>query len=127
MKKDKWYKKTGTDIETIKKLEKLLNITFQEEYIHFLLWSNGGEGIIRNNYIYIWSVEDIIAYNNDYQIDKYLGKDYLAFGMDGDTGYIFHLIDYSIYKADFGDLDIESIIYLAPSFAEFIGNSMIKL
>ena len=68
------------------------------QYKRFLLWSNGGEGKLGDNYIYIWAIEDIVAYNNDYGIHKYLQKEYLAFGMDGDIGYIFHLPNNSIYS-----------------------------
>ena len=46
------------------------------QYKRFLLWSNGGEGKLGDNYIYIWAIEDIVAYNNDYGIHKYLQKEY---------------------------------------------------
>jgi len=77
-----------------------------------------------DNYIYIWAIEDIVAYNNDYGIHKYLQKEYLAFGMDGDIGYIFHLPNNSIYRVDLGDLDIASIKYIAPSFDDFLGKAI---
>ena len=94
------------------------------QYKRFLLWSNGGEGKLGDNYIYIWAIEDIVAYNNDYGIQKYLQKEYLAFGMDGDIGYIFHLPNNSIYRVDLGDLDIASIKYIAPSFDDFLGKAI---
>lgn len=94
------------------------------QYKRFLLWSNGGEGKLGDNYIYIWAIEDIVAYNNDYGIHKYLQKEYLAFGMDGDIGYIFHLPNNSIYRVDLGDLDIASIKYIAPSFDDFLGKAI---
>lgn len=124
MKENKWYKKDGANIDSIEKTEKLLNTIFPESYKSFLLWSNGGEGIINNTYIYLWAVEDLIPYNEDYKTQNYLNKEYFAFGMDGDTGYIFHLPDYSIYKVEFGDMDIESLIFIASSFTEFLDKSV---
>ena len=121
---NKWYKKEGSSIATIEKVERFLGIAFPEQYKDFLLWSNGGEGILANSYIYIWAIEDVIAYNKDYEIQKYLQKDYFAFGMDGDVGYIFYLPNYSIYKVGFGDLAIESTTYLAPSLADFLGKTI---
>jgi len=121
---NKWYRKGNSEITAIENVEKLLGLTFPEQYKDFLLWSNGGEGVFGNNYIYIWAIEDIIAYNRDYQIQKYLQKEYVAFGMDGDVGYVFYLPNHSIYKVDFGNLDIESIVCLASSFAEFLGKAI---
>ena len=70
----KWYKKNGANITSIEDVEKCLNISLPEQYKRFLLWSNGGEGKFGNNYIYIWAIEDVIAYNHDYVIQKYLQK-----------------------------------------------------
>lgn len=123
MKENKWHKRDGASINSITETECLSNITFPEQYKSFLLWSNGGEGIIDGNYIYLWAIEDVIQYNDDYKIQKHLSENYLAFGMDGDIGYIFHLPDYNIYKVEFGDMDIESLILVAPSFAEFLDKS----
>ena len=61
---------------------------------------------------------------HDYAIQKYLQKEYLAFGMDGDIGYVFHLLDNSIYRVDLGDLDIASIKHIAPSFDDFLGKAI---
>lgn len=120
----KWYKKNGASSTSIDDVEKLLNTTLPKQYKSFLLWSNGGEGKLGDNYIYIWAIEDVIAYNHDYGIQKYLQKEYLAFGMDGDIGYILHLPDNSIYRVDLGDLDIVSIKYIAPSFDDFLGKAI---
>ena len=120
----KWYKKDGASSASIDDVEKLLNTTQPKQYKSFLLWSNGGEGKLGDNYIYIWAIEDVIAYNHDYGIQKYLQKEYWAFGMDGDIGYILHLSDNSIYRVDLGDLDITSIKYIAPSFDDFLGKAI---
>ncbi|QIU94519.1 SMI1/KNR4 family protein [Bacteroides faecium] len=74
----KWYKKDGANTAFIEDVEKQLNTTLPKQYKSFLLWSNGGEGKLGDNYIYIWAIEDIIAYNHDYGIQKYLQKEYLA-------------------------------------------------
>ena len=120
----KGYKKDGASSASIDDVEKLLNTTLPKQYKSFLLWSNGGEGKLGDNYIYIWAIEDVIAYNHDYGIQKYLQKEYWAFGMDGDIGYILHLSDNSIYRVDLGDLDITSIKYIAPSFDDFLGKAI---
>lgn len=119
----KWHKNAGCSENQLKLLEVELKTDLPLQYKDFLLWSNGGEGKLGKNYIYIWTIEDIIQYNKDYEIHKYLQKEYLAFGMDGDVGYVFYLPDQSIYKVDFGDLDINSNIFIASSFSEFLGKA----
>ena len=120
----KWYKKNGASSTSIDDVEKLLNTNLPKQYKSFLWWSNWGEGKLGDNYIYIWAIEDVIAYNHDYGIQKYLQKEYLAFGMDGDIGYILHLPDHGRYIVDLGDLDIASIKYIAPSFDDFLGKAI---
>ena len=119
-----WYKKDGSQLLSIENVEEILAISLPEQYKSFLLWSNGGEGIFGNNYIHIWAIDDVIAYNMDYGIHKYLGTEYLVFGMDGDIGYAFYLPNHSVYKVNFGDLDIKSISCLASSFDEFLSKAI---
>lgn len=64
----KWYKKDGVSFVFIDDVEKFLNIILLKQYKSFLLWSNGGEGKLGDNYIYIWVIEDVIVYNYDYGI-----------------------------------------------------------
>ena len=49
----KWYKKDGANTAFIEDVEKQLNTTLPKQYKSFLLWSNGGEGKLGDNYIYI--------------------------------------------------------------------------
>ena len=120
----KWYNKEWCKYSVYWRRRKTSKYNLALSVQRFLLWSNGGEGKLGDNYIYIWAIEDIVAYNNDYGIHKYLQKEYLAFGMDGDIGYIFHLPNNSIYRVDLGDLDIASIKYIAPSFDDFLGKAI---
>ncbi|MCA4533084.1 SMI1/KNR4 family protein [Bacteroides xylanisolvens] len=51
--------KNGANTASIEDVEKLLNTTLPYQYKRFLLWSNGGEGKLGDNYIYIWAIEDV--------------------------------------------------------------------
>ena len=120
----KWYNKEWCKYSVYWRRRKTSKYNLALSLQKISVWSNGGEGKLGDNYIYIWAIEDIVAYNNDYGIHKYLQKEYLAFGMDGDIGYIFHLPNNSIYRVDLGDLDIASIKYIAPSFDDFLGKAI---
>ncbi len=118
---DNWHKNSGASIQDISTLESNLNIVFQNDYKSFIQWSNGGEGEIGVNYISLWKIEDIVALNDDYQIQKYLTKDYLAFGTDGGgICYGFNIKEgFSVFKCPLGDLDINEASIIAESFTNF--------
>mgnify|MGYP000544170407 CR=1 FL=1 len=101
---------------------------FSNDYKTFITWSNGGEGEVGGNYISLWKIEDIITLNNDYQIQKYLSKDFLAIGTDGGgVCYGFNLRDnFSFFKCPLGDLDINELSLITKSFKEFFEKAMIE-
>ena len=59
--------------------------------------------------------------NDDYQIQKYLTKDYLAFGTDGGgICYGFKIKDgFFVFKCPLGDLDINEVSIISESFTGF--------
>jgi len=118
---DKWYKNSGVSIQNISTVESSFDTVFPNDYKIFIEWSNGGEGEIGENYISLWKIEDMIALNDEYQIQKYLTKDYLAFGTDGGgICYGFKIKDgFSVFKCPLGDLDINEASIVAKSFTDF--------
>ena len=58
-------------------------------YIDFLMNHNGGEGFVGNNYLVLWQAEDIVRYNEEYEVSKY-APGILFFGSNGGgEGYAF--------------------------------------
>lgn len=121
MTKVRWYKNSGAGIQDISTVESSLDILFPNDYKVFTEWSNGGEGEIGENYISLWKIEDMKVLNDEYQIQKYLTKDYLAFGTDGGgVCYGFKINDdFSVFKCPLGDLDINETSIVAKSFSDF--------
>lgn len=117
-----WHKIAATTEGAIKEIEKTLKIDFPDDYKSFLLWSDGGEGEIGDNYVSVWKVEDIVQLNKDYQIQSYLSDKYLGIGTDGGgTVFGFNLSNNkAIFKCPLGDLESSSIKTLAPTFESFI-------
>lgn len=66
----------------ISKAERILNISFPEDFRDFLMESNGGEGSIGENYVMLWNTDELGEYNNSYQVDEY-AKGLVLFGSDG--------------------------------------------
>ncbi len=121
---ENFYKNDSCNKEVIKKTEDELGIVFSKDYVDFLLWSNGGEGEIGENYISFWRCEDIVQLNKDYGIDKYLTKDFISFGTDG--GGECYAFDYrdlrnpKIVKCALGDLNINELREIAKTYTEFV-------
>jgi len=69
-------------IELIQDVEKNLGIKFPEDYIDFMLFSNGCEGSIGENYIILWNTEDIIENNENYEVQTY-APNIVIFGSNG--------------------------------------------
>jgi hypothetical protein len=66
-----------------------LGINLPEDYIDFLLNSNGGEGVIGNSYLALWAVEDIPSLNEAYAVNEF-APSLVIFGSDGGgTAYAF--------------------------------------
>ena len=47
-----------------------------------MLRINGGEGLIGDHYLVIFSVEELIPFNQEYEVDEYASEVFL-FGSDG--------------------------------------------
>lgn len=121
-----FYKNAASNEAVITRIEAELGKQFPASYNAFLLRCNGGEGTSEKrerSYICLWRCEDIPQYNKDYQIQKYLKENIIAFGMEGDYGYFF---DYrepgepKIIGCNFGDLDIMEVKPEADKFEDFI-------
>jgi SMI1 / KNR4 family (SUKH-1) len=66
----------------VKKVETELGVTFPKDYIEFLSFSNGAEGIIGENYLILWSIDYIIKLNDAYGVNDFV-KGLVLFGSNG--------------------------------------------
>jgi hypothetical protein len=105
------------DVEKVNKL-----YDFPNEYLQFMGYSNGGEGYIGENYLYLWKIENIEQLNKDYNIQKYLGVNCYGFGSNG-GGQCFCFDNKNgnrIIKSYLGDLDYNEAKVVANTFYELI-------
>ena len=59
-----------------------LGLNLPHDYKEFLLSSNGGEGLIGENYIVFWRAEDLEPLNAGYEVANF-APGFLLFGSDG--------------------------------------------
>lgn len=67
----------------IQECEQKLGVVLPDEYKQFLQHTNGGEGPIgRESYLQLWRIDDVAAWNADYQVNEF-APGIVLFGSDG--------------------------------------------
>ena len=110
--------------EEIEKVEKELSIVFPKNYKNFMIESNGLEGEIGEiSYLVIWSIDEIIELNEEYEVEEYM-PNLIYFGSDGgDMAYAFDKENnMEIIEIPFDSIHIEDKELLGKNFEEFIQN-----
>lgn len=69
-------------LKEITKLTNSLKVPLPEDYLSFMMKSNGGEGWAGEKYLMLWQIEELLPYHQAYQVDKY-APGFLIFGSDG--------------------------------------------
>lgn len=109
--------------ENITKIETDLKISFPKEYVSYLEYSNGSEGVVgETSYLVLWPIEEITLLNDAYKVNKFaLGL--LLFGSDGGgTGYAFDTRSESmpIVEVPFIGMSLDNIQLCGHTFSEFL-------
>lgn len=116
-----WHGQPPCTRRGIEETQQVLGLILPEEYQNFLLYSNGGEGLLPGGALALWPLQSLPQYNADYGIKKYLGPGCLAFGTDGGgTGYGFDLNKGCVFEKPLGDLDPASDGCVDAGFARFM-------
>lgn len=69
--------------EILAEVESKLEIQFPDQYISFMLESNGVEGTVGNNsYVAIWTAEQLVILNEEYAVNEFT-PGLVYFGSDG--------------------------------------------
>ena len=72
----------GAAAGVIEKAEADLNWRFPAAYKQLLEKTNGGEGFVGENYLILWSAEELAQFNREYQVQDY-APGLLLIGSDG--------------------------------------------
>jgi len=109
---------SSSDLE---RLSHFFSKKIPEEYMDFLLISNGGEGFLGNNYLILWKAEEIEKFNEEYESSQYAPGIILfgsngggeAFGFDANR-------ENSIIAIPFVGMDLEFSKIISRKFDEFL-------
>lgn len=108
--------------EEIALAERTLGQSLPSDFREFLQLTNGGEGMIGENYVMLWSAEELGQYNEMYQVKEYT-PGLLLFGSDGGgEGYAFdaRTSPPAVVMVPFIGMALEYATHVADSFDKFL-------
>jgi hypothetical protein len=84
--------------------------------------ANGGEGFVGNRYIQLCGIEELLEWNQKYQIAKYAPDLFLTGSNRGGQAYVFDLAkaDGAVYQVPFTGLGSKVARLVAHSFDAFL-------
>jgi hypothetical protein len=68
--------------ETVRQGEAQLGIRLPPDYVEFITAMNGGEGFVGDNYVILWSVDELPRFNREYNVPEF-APGLVMFGSDG--------------------------------------------
>jgi hypothetical protein len=114
-----WEKRRGASETALVRTEKLLGVSFPEDYKEFLRWSNGGEGSFGDYALFLWSTDDLICDNDDYEIPQWLPG---VIGIGSDGGGNAYILDFR-KSPEFPRLAVVPMGALSDECVEPLGDS----
>lgn len=102
-------------------IKEINGVQLPKDYLDFMSEHNGGEGAVGENlYMRLYKLEELIDYNNDYEISKYL-PNFFIFGTDGGGMLLGYDSKKELYYAvDSCSMDEDDMFYEADSLESFI-------
>lgn len=110
------------DPNVVRKVEDQLGFQFPEEYVKFLLHSNGGEGPIGDNYLQLWGVEELIEDNEAYSVEEFAPGLWIIGSDGGDTAYCLDTRskEMPFVSMPFIGMDLDEVESCGSTFKEFL-------
>lgn len=113
----------STDQKTIDFTQQKMEFIFPEDYKDFMLKHNGAEGCMgENSYVQLWSLENIIKYNQGYDVEKYVPGLILIGSDGGNEAYAYDSRDKSkpIVSVPFIVMNFDDVVKCADNFTDFL-------
>lgn len=100
-------------------------VMLPEDYVGFLLRTNGAEGPVgKSGYVSLWAIDDLSEMNRGYRVEEF-APGLLLFGSDGgDEAFAFDLRDSSmpIVGVPFVGMNLDEVRPLSATLTEMLTN-----
>ena len=103
-------------------LEKLKELNLAKDYLFVLKWLNGGEGFVGEEYLILWKAEELVPFNNEYEVNKYAPGIFLFGSNGGGEGFGFdkRRKPYKIVQIPFVGMDLQYATHVAVNFTNLL-------
>lgn len=107
--------------ETKYEIKEINGMILPDDYLDFMYKHNGGEGPVgKNSYMFFEKLEELIEYNEDYEISKFLPNCFCFGGDGGNTLFCYNFITKEYFAVDSSAININDNYCRASSLYEFI-------
>jgi hypothetical protein len=115
--------KPGANLRLIRQAEGELDVSFPEDYINFIIKSNGATGDVGGSYLQLWPIEDVLSRNTALGVAEY-AQSLVLFGSDGGGlayGFNYQSTPMTIVGVDYVSIGVdEDTVICGYSFVEFL-------
>lgn len=111
------------DISEVARLKAKFDFGIDPEYVHFITLHNGASGIIGNNFLRLWNIDDVCALNPYYEHDHdggYSSRLFFIGSNGGDAGYAIRKIDGIFIEVPFIGMSEEDGVEMGHDFRAFL-------
>jgi hypothetical protein len=114
--------KPGVDEVILEKVTLSLSVTLPQDYIDFLRYSDGAVGFIGENFLQLWSINELESLNKGFGANEFT-PGYFLFGSDGGGegyGFDFRSNDIKVVMIPFDFMDWSIAKIKGNNFLDFL-------
>jgi len=103
-------------------LSKLKTLNLPADFLSIYSGLNGGEGFVGEDYLILWKAEDLVTFNEEYEVVKYAPGIFLFGSNGGGEGFGFDTRSklYTVVEIPFIGMDLQYVSLIADSFTQFL-------
>ncbi|TNY26228.1 SMI1/KNR4 family protein [Fulvimonas soli] len=84
-----WVLNPGVSDFDLDEARKSMGLFLPEDFLNFLITHNGGEGYLGEEYLILWKLNELLEFNDDYEVEKYAPGLFLFGSNGGGEGFAF--------------------------------------
>ncbi len=109
---------------SIETAEEFFNLKFPTDYKEFLQFTNGLEGETSDNYLVLWSVEELTELNRAYNVKEFV-SDIIIIGSDGgEEAFAFDTTNMTIVNLPFIGMGHIANEKISDTFQDFLSSQL---
>jgi hypothetical protein len=117
---------SSATLSVIETAERFFNLQLPGDYKEFLQFTNGLEGETKDNYLVLWSAEELVELNKAYNVTEFVSN-IIIIGSDGaEEAFAFDTTNMSVVKLPFIGMGYIANEKLSDTFEGFLTSQIRK-